>query len=92
MTKFRKWKRLTYPDAGDRSVCGGFATTAVAVTIVPLLFVEVLHTVTSAGVVIMSDPFEFIVETIGFDRVAVGCVVTVLVSPGDVAGTTVTSD
>ena len=84
---------MTYPDAGDRSVCGGFATTAVAVTIVPLLFVEVLHIVTSPGVVMMCDPFELvIVETTGFDRVAVGCVVIVLVSPGDVAGTTVTSD
>jgi hypothetical protein len=72
------------PDAGERS----FATIAVAVDIVPFLFVEVLQTVTSAGVVTTCDPFELVVvENTGFGKVVVGCVVIVLVTP---EGTTVT--
>jgi hypothetical protein len=80
-------KRPTYPDADDETF-SGFATIAVAVDIVPLLFVEVLQIVTSAGVVTTCEPFELvIVESTGFERVVVGCVVTVLVT---FEGTTVT--
>jgi hypothetical protein len=67
------------PDAGDRL----FATIAVAVDIVPFLFVEVLQIVTKVGVVTTCEPFELvIVENTGFERVVVGCVVIVLVNEG----------
>jgi hypothetical protein len=85
MTRF---KRSTYPDADG---CGAFAAIAVAVTIVPLMFVEVVQIVTTEGVVTDLDPFDsVVVETRGFDRVEVGCVVIVLVFPPE--ETTVTRD
>jgi hypothetical protein len=92
--RFKIWRtRSTYPVSDARSACGGFATTAVAVTNIPLPSVEVLQIVTSRGVVITSDPIELVVvKTTGFDRVEVGRVVNVLVSVGDVAGTTITRD
>jgi len=77
------------PVSDDRSASGGFATTAVAVNIVPLPSIEVLQTVTSGGVVITCDPFELVVvKTTRDERVEVGGVVIVLVSLlEDVAGT-----
>ena len=84
--------RSTYPVSDDRSACGGFATTAVAVNNVPSPFVEVLQIVTSGGVVTICDPTELVVvKTTGLDKVEVGCAVIVSHFE-DVAGMTVTRD
>lgn len=84
--------RSTYPVSDDRSACGGFATTAVAVNNTPLPSVVVLQRVTSGGVVITSDPTELVVvKTIASDSVEVAF--SVIVSHfEDVVETTITRD
>jgi hypothetical protein len=74
----KKGTRSTYPVSDVRSACGGFATTAVAVTNTPLPSVVVLQRVTRGGVVITCDPIELVVvKTTASDRVEVAFSVTV---------------